>query len=61
MMHLAERCPVTTLRVTTMGQSEFDALPTTQQPTWTFDTVPTWWREGQTIVRYTGRWSPYGD
>lgn len=39
----------------------FDALPTRQQPLNTDGSGSAPWREDDRIVRFTGRWSLYGD
>lgn len=43
-----------------MTQGELDQLPVTPAQ-FTLGQTSIWWREGETVVRYTGRWSLYGD
>ena len=49
------------LPITEVTQAAFDALPTTAQPLGPEGAGSAWWREGDRIVRYTGRWGLYGD
>lgn len=55
----AARDHKTTMRIAIMTEADRDALPTRPQA---FDPslgASPWWREGETIVRRTGRWGPY--